>query len=141
MRGGCELKFSFDLEMSACRERNVTPIYYPSEFFLAAPECFRGEYYNEKFDVYSYMVIMWQIFVRKQPYFYLDFRSFYEFSIFIVYHDGRLKKVAEMPKLMDDLFDQGIKNDGQKRPSMKMILDIMRKVDSIINKKELSPIT
>ena len=32
-----------------------------------APEIFRGEHYTEKIDVYSYSIVLWELFCFKKP--------------------------------------------------------------------------
>ena len=44
-------------------------------YFWMAPEVIQTENYNEKCDVYSYTIIAWEVFCRKEPYFHLGSKN------------------------------------------------------------------
>jgi serine/threonine protein kinase len=138
MSGGCVLKVC-DFG-TACDLKTLMTMETGTPFWIA-PEVFSNRSYNEKCDVYSYMIIMWEMFVRKLPYFHLPSHLQNLFAVmFYVMKGGRVKKVASLPRLLELLFEQGIKQKSEARPSMKMILNFMKTLDSIINERILNPI-
>jgi len=85
-----------------------------------SPEVMTGKKFNERTDVYSYGIILWQMITKKDPYVqYSDFRVFREAVV----------KKGERPEIPKDtlpgiskLITQCWDTDQEKRPDMKGVI-------------------
>jgi serine/threonine protein kinase len=98
-----------------------------------APEAMQHNNYDQKCDVYSYVIVMWEVFARLLPYFYLPKANSNQIMLGVGKGELRPKRLADWPRVLECLFERGIDADGKRRPSMQIILDIMVKLDSVIN--------
>lgn len=95
-----------------------------------APEILRGKRYNEKVDVYSFAIIMWQVGTRKLP--FLDY-NFMGVSLAVL--EGRRPPIphdwpADFTQLVTKCWDQ----DPDSRPSMEdIVADIGTMIASTSN--------
>lgn len=97
-----------------------TPLYM-------APEVMLGEEFNEKADVYSFGIVLWEILTRKEP-----FSQYSDYDIFVaaICDEGVRPPIPDdcipsLRKLMTDCWDANPK----KRPDF---VDIVKRLDEII---------
>jgi len=91
-----------------------------------APEIMREEEYDEYSDVYSYGMILWELMVRKVPYYGLKINQ-------IVGSVGYGDKQVPIPEtgneIMRILMKKCLNKDRKKRPSFKQIADFLKESD------------
>jgi serine/threonine protein kinase len=89
-----------------------------------APEVVLAKYYGFKADVYSYSIIMWEIFTGKLAYEDMDFDSHFEQ---VVMKEKRPStKIQEVPKTLIDLMEKAWDTDPGRRPDFKYIRQILK---------------
>ncbi|XP_065198133.1 uncharacterized protein LOC135829672 [Sycon ciliatum] len=84
-----------------------------------SPETVRGEHYNEKADVYSYGVVVWEIFTRETPYGHLKRSSDVEKAI---EKGHQLPLVPGMPYDYRHLAEACLRPEAAARPCFKEIV-------------------
>jgi len=91
-----------------------------------APEVFKGELYNEKCDVYSFTVLLWEILTCKRP--YSKVATDYDKFVKRVFVDGNRPSLprAWSKRLRDDLFKLGWHTDVSKRLDIRKVENILR---------------
>ncbi len=99
-----------------------------------------NENYNEKCDCYSYAVVIFEVFSRQKPYFHLPNPNSNQIMFNVVLGKFRPKKIKNCPAIIDLLLERGLDGEPSKRPSMQMILNIMEKLDVLINKTPIKPL-
>jgi mitogen-activated protein kinase kinase kinase 7 len=105
-----------------------------------SPEQLNRDNYNEKCDVYSYSIIIWEIMTRQKPYFNLPDVSFWNMMFGVVQRNLRPIGIANCPPILKLLLKVGMDGEPKKRPSMQLILNLMKKIDQLINKEPIKPI-
>jgi len=99
-----------------------------------APEILRGEDYDEKSDVYSYGMVLWEIITGEIPYFNMNVNE-------IVLRVGWEGKQVEIPTRGNPLIIQIMKmclnGEREKRPTFKEIVDKLQ--PKISNNKKVKP--
>jgi serine/threonine protein kinase len=87
-----------------------------------APEVMRNEEYTEKADVYSYGIILWEIFSRQFPF---GNKTIYQIELDVV--EGRRPEFPEdAPPFYVELASDCWQQDPLRRPSFKQILERLR---------------
>lgn len=87
-----------------------------------APEIFKGEAYTEAVDVYSYAVVLWELFCFEKPYAEQDAVEL----PFLVAKEGlRPPLLTHCPKRLNDLMVQSWDSDMNARPSFKLIKEAL----------------
>lgn len=96
--------------------------------------------YDEKCDVYSFAIVVWEIICRLKPYFHLKNQN----VTTIIYGVGkgtiRPKTISNYPRILRLICECGMDRNPKKRPSMELIFNIMRFLDSKINIKPIESI-
>merc|ERR1711933_426506 len=90
-----------------------------------APEVFKKEPYNEKADVYSFTVLLWNILQLELPYFEL----IHDMSVFtkeVMVKGTRLVVSDKWPKQIQQLLHEGWAKDFNRRPSMENVCKILK---------------
>eukprot|EP01127_Copromyxa_protea_P012260 TRINITY_DN3175_c0_g1_i2.p1 TRINITY_DN3175_c0_g1~~TRINITY_DN3175_c0_g1_i2.p1 ORF type:complete len:683 (+),score=93.13 TRINITY_DN3175_c0_g1_i2:83-2131(+) len=90
-----------------------------------APEVLAGDKLNNKLDVYSYGLILWEIFTRNEP--YTEFRSVSDFRDAIC-NSGIRPNVHKkcIPPMLADIMVQCWHSMPQRRPSFVDILEMLK---------------
>ncbi|TYZ62129.1 hypothetical protein PybrP1_005064 [[Pythium] brassicae (nom. inval.)] len=105
----------------------MSPLHGPYTFvgtpFWAAPEVIRHEAYDEKADVYSFAIVLWELVERRDPY---DGRNAYQVPL-LVAHDGL--RPAEFtqpaPLGLDQLMKQCWDADPEQRPTFEELAETL----------------
>ena len=84
--------------------------------------------------MYSYTIIAWEVIVRLLPYFHLPNPSSAQIMFGVYQGTLRPKPVANCPTVLKLLYAHGMSGESAKRPSMKLIYDIMSCLDRMVNK-------
>jgi len=91
---------------------------------LMAPEVFKGEPYNEKADVYSFAMLLWNMLALDLP--YLDFIKKRAFETKVMGQGMRPDVQGTWPKHAQILLQRAWAQDYAKRPSMKEICSMLK---------------
>jgi mitogen-activated protein kinase kinase kinase 7 len=137
MQGGTLLKIC-DFGC-ACNVKTMMTVNKGSVCWIS-PEVISNENYNEKCDCYSYAVILFEILSRQKPYFHLPHANSNQIMFNVVLGKFRPKRIKNCPIVLDLLLERGLDGDPKKRPSMQMILNIMEKLNTQINKTPVRPL-
>ncbi|SPN79556.1 Serine/Threonine-protein kinase [Brazilian cedratvirus IHUMI] len=89
-----------------------------------APEIIRGEKYNEKVDIYSFGVVMWQVLTGKEPY---KGCNFMKVSLDIL-NGERPPIPPECPKSCKKLMKKCWSGEVEKRPSASQVIITLNQV-------------
>lgn len=88
-----------------------------------APEVFEGSNYSEKCDVFSWGIILWEVFTRRKPF---DEIGGPAFRIMWAVHNGtRPPLIRNCPKPLELLMTRSWSSNPAERPSMAEIVRIM----------------
>ena len=94
-----------------------------------APEVFRGDEYSEKVDVYSYGILLWEIFAGKKPY---GDKSSADLPYLVGTMGLRPDPLKHVPKALNDLMQQCWAEDPERRPGFGRILQKLEGVISAV---------
>ena len=91
---------------------------------LLQPEVLENGFYSELADVYSFALIMWEVWTQKPFYADIKFNAGIEYKVI---HD-RMRPVVpdDCPKLYRDLMEQCWQHDPQCRPSVPQIFKVLQ---------------
>jgi Protein tyrosine and serine/threonine kinase/SH2 domain len=92
-----------------------------------APEVLAGEAFNEKADVYSFGIVLWEILTRREP--FQEFESIEEFRVAICVENVRPPIPSGTHPSMSQLLEACWHPVPSKRPSFSVIID---QLDQII---------
>ena len=84
-----------------------------------APEILASEPYNEKVDVYSYGIVLWELLTRKCPY---EDLSAFQCAIAVVNEDRRPEIPPWCPPAFESLIRNCIQRNPDDRPSFAKVL-------------------
>ncbi|XP_060572667.1 mitogen-activated protein kinase kinase kinase 7-like isoform X2 [Ruditapes philippinarum] len=88
-----------------------------------APEVFEGSNYSEKCDVFSWGIILWEVFTRRKPF---DEIGGPAFRIMWAVHNGtRPPLIRNLPKALELLMTRSWSSNPAERPSMAEVVRIM----------------
>ncbi|KAK7107890.1 mitogen-activated protein kinase kinase kinase 7-like isoform X3 [Littorina saxatilis] len=88
-----------------------------------APEVFEGSNYSEKCDVFSWGIIMWEVFTRRKPF---DEIGGPAFRIMWAVHNGkRPPLIQSLPKPLEVLMTKCWSGNPAERPAMSEVVRIM----------------
>ena len=85
-----------------------------------APEIFRGERYTAKIDIYSFGVVLWELFSFSKPY---QDKETMELPYLVGKQGLRPPPLAHVPKALQDLMARCWEEDSTKRPDCQMIME------------------
>ncbi|KAK0170307.1 hypothetical protein PV328_010885 [Microctonus aethiopoides] len=88
-----------------------------------APEVFQGTSYTEKCDVYSWGLLLWEIFSRSIPYKDI-YKEPYQI-LWAVCHGTRPSLIPDCPSKIQELYTQCWSKSPNERPSMNEVVKIM----------------
>jgi len=91
---------------------------------LMAPEVFKGQPYNEKADVYSFAILLWNMLSLDVP--YIEFLKDRSFETSVMENGMRPPVWGTWPEHVQSLLERGWAQDYNKRPSMKEICDMLQ---------------
>lgn len=95
-----------------------------------APEVFEGSQYNEKCDIFSWGVILWEVLSRKRPF---DNIQGPAYTIMWAIHEGkRPQKIKKLPHPLGDLMNRCWSSTASKRPSMEQVEKVMTKLAGLL---------
>ena len=95
-----------------------------------APEVFEGKGYSEKCDIYSFGIVLWEMFSRKKPYDNIGppaFRIMWD-----VYNGVRPPKLKNIPDCLMNLMENCWAKDTTKRPPFTELVKFFTLLDSFI---------
>ncbi|KAJ0406168.1 hypothetical protein ATCC90586_001214 [Pythium insidiosum] len=84
-----------------------------------APEVFRGEDYSEKIDIYSYGIVLWELFCFKKPYMEHDPINV---AYMVAHEELRPELQDHIPHVLQRLMTQCWAMDPSQRPSFSRII-------------------
>jgi len=84
-----------------------------------APEVINNQYYNEKADVFSFAIIMWEVYTRKIPY---NGMGPVQVVALVVNRRERPRIPSSCPQILAQLMEQCWKHDHRLRPSFNEIV-------------------
>lgn len=91
-----------------------------------APEVFEGSQYNEKCDIFSWAIILWEVLTREKPFYDVGVSAF---CIMWAVHNGtRPPLIANCPRPIEDLMTRCWSQDPLLRPSMSEVVDELSKI-------------
>lgn len=88
-----------------------------------APEVLADKAYDEKADVFSFAVVLWELVTNKKPYEEEQFESLDEIYDHVVIDGARPKLPAECPPQLSELIKKCWDTDPAKRPTFQSIID------------------
>ncbi|PIK42217.1 TGF beta-activated kinase [Apostichopus japonicus] len=95
-----------------------------------APEVFEGRQYNEKCDIFSWGIILWEVLSRKRPFDNIEGSAF---TIMWAIHEGKRPiKIRDLPRPLDDLMNRCWSPVSRNRPSMKQVVKVMTALASLV---------
>ncbi|CAG2164318.1 unnamed protein product [Oppiella nova] len=95
-----------------------------------APEVFRGTTYNEKCDVYSWGIILWEVLARRLPY---DRLERMETILWAVHRNKRPFLLQGCPSVIENLMTICWSPELALRPSMDDVVKILKRFMSNLN--------
>ena len=118
-RSFTDFLFLSDLNSGVLRENNPkgTPLYM-------APEVLLSRTLNEKVDVYSYAVTMWEILTGKEPYNHID--SVEKLVRFVCHEEGRPPIPEQWPNSLKELIACCWDTNPEERNSFEQIVSKMQ---------------
>eukprot|EP00818_Percolomonas_sp_WS_P003029 CAMPEP_0117456050 /NCGR_PEP_ID=MMETSP0759-20121206/11677_1 /TAXON_ID=63605 /ORGANISM="Percolomonas cosmopolitus, Strain WS" /LENGTH=881 /DNA_ID=CAMNT_0005249377 /DNA_START=485 /DNA_END=3131 /DNA_ORIENTATION=- len=100
----------------------------------ASPEVFEHLPYSEKSDVFSFCMVLWQIFTRRRIY---EGKTVLEVSQEVVYDNLRPSlKDTHMPRDIVNILKRGWQKTPSKRPDMRDIVEILEQLLEECNEEE-----
>jgi serine/threonine protein kinase len=88
-----------------------------------APEVMLGQPFNEKADIYSFGIVLWEILTRSEP--FQEFDSFEEFRTAVCYHHRRPVIPDDAPPKLKRLIERCWHPTPTQRPSFPEIVDCL----------------
>ncbi len=91
-----------------------------------APEVLEGKEFSTSADVYSFGIVLWEIFTRKEP--FSQFRNYQKFKEAVVKQGVRPRIPPECPPSLAQLIERCWAADPLLRPNMVTILDELENI-------------
>eukprot|EP01099_Mayorella_cantabrigiensis_P004755 TRINITY_DN362_c0_g1_i1.p1 TRINITY_DN362_c0_g1~~TRINITY_DN362_c0_g1_i1.p1 ORF type:complete len:531 (-),score=125.59 TRINITY_DN362_c0_g1_i1:95-1606(-) len=88
-----------------------------------APEVLQGKQLDEKTDVYSFAICLWEIVTGKEPFPHMD--SFVRFKRAVCDKDERPELTPDIPDHIQQILKLSWQKDPSKRPTFKQILEML----------------
>ncbi|VDM45989.1 unnamed protein product [Toxocara canis] len=88
-----------------------------------APEVFSGSKYNEKCDVYSFGIILWEMITRRKPFEDVDGSALV--ILWKAFTDSRPPPIANCPEVLMDLIVRCWHKNPNCRPTMREVFDVL----------------
>ena len=121
MNGGCVIKIC-DFGTACDAHTHMTNNKGSAAWM--APEVFEGNNYSEKCDVFSWGIIMWEVFTRIKPFEDIGGNAF---RIMWAVHGGtRPQSILGCPKPFDNLMKKCWTHHAVERPSMAEVVRVMK---------------
>ncbi|XP_032595482.1 mitogen-activated protein kinase kinase kinase 7-like isoform X3 [Drosophila grimshawi] len=113
----------------------------PGTAIYTAPEVFEGKKYTEKCDVYSFAIILWQVFSKQEPYNHLGNQEYLTILNLICNKDERpdLDQVKKFPNRETIIFL--IKTCWDKDPTRRPTMQLLKRILSMDPDSSLPKIT
>ncbi len=97
----------------------------PTAFSWVAPEIFRGEHYTEKVDVYSYAIVLWELFSFKKPH---QDKDPIELPYLVGKKGLRPPPALHCPPTLRKLMASSWHENPLQRPSFQQILEALKSI-------------
>ncbi|DBA03212.1 TPA: hypothetical protein N0F65_003932 [Lagenidium giganteum] len=94
-----------------------------------APEVFRGEDYTEKVDVYSYGIVLWELFCFKKP--YLD-QDPINLAYLVAHEELRPPLCEHIPDILHRLMETCWHASPMKRPSFPSVIQLIEEAKAVV---------
>lgn len=98
-----------------------------------APEVFTTKNYSEKCDVFSWAIILWEVFTRQVPYQNIENNCAIMWAICT--KGMRPPMIRDCPQIFRKLLTDCWQNDASKRPSMDNVVQIMEQIFSLCSEE------
>jgi len=92
-----------------------------------APEVINGMHYNEKADVFSFAIILWEVYTRNIPY---NGMAPVQVVALVVNRKERPRIPPSCPQIMAQLMEQCWRHDFKQRPSFAEIVERLKLLPS-----------
>ncbi|RLN68114.1 hypothetical protein BBJ29_002621 [Phytophthora kernoviae] len=94
-----------------------------------APEVFRGEDYSEKIDVYSYGIVLWELFCFKKP--YLD-KDAINLAYLVAHEDLRPELLSHIPEILHRIMKACWDPEPVQRPSFSTVIFLIEEAKNVV---------
>jgi mitogen-activated protein kinase kinase kinase 7 len=104
-----------------------------------APEVFMGQKYNEKCDVFSWAIVLWEVLARKLPYYDIDVPPC-ALAFHVSMYGKRPKLFKNCPKVIEELMIKCWSEDPNERPPMKAVEQTVENIFRFCSEQANEPI-
>jgi serine/threonine protein kinase len=122
----CKLS-DFGLSRSLERDSNANTMCGTPRWL--APEVFRGEDYSEKVDVYSYGIVLWELFCFRKPYMEHDPINM---AYLVAHEDLRPPLLEHIPDMLQRLMAACWHADPAQRPAFSSVVFLIEEAKNAV---------
>ncbi|KAL7541729.1 hypothetical protein ACHAXR_011172, partial [Thalassiosira sp. AJA248-18] len=104
-----------------------------------APECLSESPYNLKADVYSFAIVLWEIFSGKNPHAFVRSRD--QLIHYVVEQNGRPVIEESWPSPIQGMLESSFDSEIEKRPKMALWYGVIRKTLASLRRGDMRGLT
>ncbi|UXI23048.1 hypothetical protein NH340_JMT08991 [Sarcoptes scabiei] len=120
-------------DFGTARDKQTTMSANQGTLLWMAPEVFTTKNYSEKCDVFSWAIILWEVFTRQVPYQNIENNCAIMWAICT--KGMRPPMIRDCPQIFRKLLTDCWQNDASKRPSMDNVVQIMEQIFSLCSEE------